>query len=135
MLCSGNFRRSLFRTLFGLVDFVYKMIWCWRGVDTGITKRGVGMKKTGMSALLVMLVMLVGVLVTSGWDQVQRSICALTVQTLIATESITGDVVGDVSGAASLGLIDGSFQVVSDTQLVFVAAGVTNVIDSDITSL
>ena len=94
------------------------------------------MKK--MSALLVLAVMLAGVLVTSGWDQVQRSICYLTVQTLEATGGITGDVTGDVTaaevGLTTNGVSAGSFQIVSDTQLVFVAGSVTNVLDSDITN-
>ena len=42
-----------------------------------------------------------------------------------SADAVTGDTVG---------IPDGAFDVVNSTQLVFIASGVTNVIDSDITS-
>ena len=53
---------------------------------------------------------------------------------LTTTGGTVGDLTGSVSGAATLGLTEGWFDIINTTQLVFIATGVTNVIDADITT-
>lgn len=82
--------------------------------------------------------------VTSRWDNA----ASLLDGDKIADDTIDDDSIdfGDVTGAdltltdcgaitgTTIGITEGYFDVVSTTQLVFIASGVTNVIDADITN-
>jgi len=85
-------------------------------------------------ALTCALVVIAGLAMANRFEQL--SVGELTVETSATGGALTPASVtatGVVRGSEA-GITEGLFDVVNTTQLVFIASGVTNVIDADITN-